>query len=119
MCHSAAGAWRYRVHRAALSVRIACLPVALPQSGNTALVNAVRKGSAECVAALLAMDGINVNTQNKVRRAGTCRNDLCCACTSVLDTCGSKPNRLTHRVRRTVLVACVYVGLGTRRATRR
>ena len=36
------------------------------QDGCTALMHAADKGSAECVAALLAVDGIDVNAVNKV-----------------------------------------------------
>ena len=40
--------------------------LARDQGGDTALIYAAGRGSAECVAALLAVDGINVNVANKV-----------------------------------------------------
>ena len=41
------------------------------QNGDTALILAACHGSAECVAALLAVDGIDVNVQDTVRHSGS------------------------------------------------
>ena len=39
------------------------------QDGYTALIYAAREGAAECVAALLAVDGIDVNVASEVRHS--------------------------------------------------
>ena len=80
-------------------------------------MHAASVAAAECVVALLAVDGIDVNTQNKVRRGVAWCNEHACTRTRtapllrlrfcVVHPCESEPNRLTHRVRRTVFVACV------------
>ena len=45
------------------------LPCVCKQDGATPLMCAILAESADCVAALLAVEGIDVNAQDKVRRA--------------------------------------------------